>query len=302
MPSNSCPGPILPGSPLSALPDVGPARPVHVQVASGERFDFGANWRRFLRVVDERRIGDAERSLQDLLEVRTLAGKRFLDVGCGSGLFSAAARRLGAVVHSFDYDPQSVACTLEMRRRYAPHDPAWIVEQASVLDREYLARLGRFDVIYSWGVVHHTGAMWSGLANLAELVEHDGQLCVAIYNDQGGASRRWALIKRTYCRSPRPVRWGLIAGVAAFWAVRGALIRLIRRQNPFPSLFFWSMDDSRGMSGRHDLTDWVGGYPFEVAKPEAIFAFYRHRGFMLTALITAGSGHGCNQYVFKKMD
>ena len=79
------------------------------------RFSFGANWERFLTVLDENRIMEAERSLRQMLQVEQLEGKRFLDIGSGSGLFSLSARRLGAVVHSFDYDPQSVACTSELR-------------------------------------------------------------------------------------------------------------------------------------------------------------------------------------------
>jgi 2-polyprenyl-6-hydroxyphenyl methylase/3-demethylubiquinone-9 3-methyltransferase len=71
-----------------------------------------------------------------------------------------AARRLGATVHSFDYDPQSVACTAELKRRYFPEDGAWRVEEASVLDQDYLRRLGQFEVVYSWGVLHHTGVLW----------------------------------------------------------------------------------------------------------------------------------------------
>lgn len=111
------------------------------------RFAFGANWSRFLSLLNEQRIAEAEQSLRELLGVADLRGKRFLDIGSGSGLFSLAARRLGAEVHSFDYDPQSVACTQELRRRYYPDDPTWRVEQGSVLDSDYLAQLGQFDVV-----------------------------------------------------------------------------------------------------------------------------------------------------------
>src|SRR2546426_1571009 len=135
------------------------------EILGGGRFAFGENWARFLALLDDQRIRDAEESLQSKLEVENLAGKSFLDIGSGSGLFSLAARRLGARVHSFDYDPQSVACTAELRRRYFPGDERWTIEGASVLDAAYLASLGPFDVVYSWGVLHHTGHMWQALEN-----------------------------------------------------------------------------------------------------------------------------------------
>src|SRR5499426_3036453 len=121
------------------------------EVARGERFEFGENWRRFLEGLRDRQIVTAESSLKRMLEIDSLAGLSFLDIGSGSGLFSLAARRLGARVVSFDYDPQSVACAVELRQRYFPGDPQWVVEEGSALDADYLGRLGHFDIVYSWG-------------------------------------------------------------------------------------------------------------------------------------------------------
>ncbi|MDP1532659.1 MAG: 50S ribosomal protein L11 methyltransferase, partial [Rubrivivax sp.] len=115
------------------------------EVRQHQRFEFGANWARFLELLDEARIVDAERSLQRMLALSSLAGKRFLDAGSGSGLFSLAALRLGARVHSFDFDPQSVACTAELKRRYASDRADWVVEHASVLDQQYMRALPCFD-------------------------------------------------------------------------------------------------------------------------------------------------------------
>ena len=116
-----------------------------IEIQQGERFGFGANWTRFLAVLNDERIEEAKSSLKRMLNVESLDGKTFLDAGSGSGLFSLAARLLGAKVHSFDYDPQSVACTAELKRRYFPDD-GWVVESGSVLDKGYLSRLGQFDV------------------------------------------------------------------------------------------------------------------------------------------------------------
>jgi len=197
-------------------------------------------------------VAAAEASLKQMLEVADLAGKRFLDIGCGSGLFSLAARRLGALVHSFDYDPQSVACTGELKRRYFPDDVLWTIEEGSVLDQSYLASLGQFDVVYSWGVLHHTGQMWQALDAVAPLVAEDGKLFIAIYNDRGGASRRWAAVKRFYNRSPRPVRTLLVLAIGAYFEMRAALSRLARLQNPLP-FKRQKAGRVRGMSGWHDL-------------------------------------------------
>src|SRR3954471_13185049 len=145
------------------------------EVDRGERFEFGKNWQAFLDVLDDERIAEAERSLQQMLGVDSLSGRSFLDAGSGSGLFSLAARRLGAdPVRSFDFDPSSVACTRELRRRFFPDDADWTVEEASVLDDDFVRSLGRWDVVYSWGVLHHTGAMWRALDLAQSAVGADG--------------------------------------------------------------------------------------------------------------------------------
>jgi 2-polyprenyl-6-hydroxyphenyl methylase/3-demethylubiquinone-9 3-methyltransferase len=268
--------------------------PTHtVEVARGERFEFGENWRRFLKHLTPERIATAEQSLRTMLDVPDLEGRTLLDIGSGSGLFSLAARRLGARVFSFDYDPQSVACALELRRRYFDGDPDWRVEEGSALDREYIASLGQFDVVYSWGVLHHTGEMWKALENVSALVRPGGFLFIALYNNQGGPSRRWTAIKRAYNRFPL-FRGTLL--VLSFLRLHGTgLIRGLLRGRPFQ---IFEMDESRGMSLWRDLIDWVGGYPFEVADPGQVFEFFKKRGFHLTRLKTT-HGLGCNEFVFR---
>ena len=261
-------------------------------------FRFGENWAKFLAVLDEERIELAGRSLLQMLEVPDLTGRTFLDIGSGSGLFSLAARRLGAVVHSFDSDPQSVACTRELKNRYLPGDEHWQIESGSVLDRGYLQRLGRWDVVYAWGVLHHTGAMWQALENVAGLVQPAGKLYLAIYNDQGRGSRWWLRVKQAYNALPRGLRW-LVLGPAVVRLWGPTMLRDACQGRPFHTWRNYAANSRRGMSAWRDVVDWVGGLPFEVAKPEEILSFYRDRGLVLRNLTTCGGGHGCNEFVFQ---
>jgi SAM-dependent methyltransferase len=271
-----------------------------LEVGSGARFKFGENWARFLELLDDGRIARAEESLKAMLEVESLAGRSFLDIGSGSGLFSLAARRLGARVHSFDFDPQSVACTRELRRRFFDEDLTWTIDEASALDEDYVRALGLFDVVYSWGVLHHTGQMWRALENARLPVAAGGKLFVAIYNDTGSQAARWKWIKRKYNELPRPLRLPFTLAVIAPEGAKDAA-RALLKGRPGEFVRSWTRyDENRGMSRWHDIVDWVGGYPYEVATPEEIFDFYRARGFTLTRMKAGRVGLGCNEFVFAK--
>src|SRR5204863_6251832 len=127
---------------------------------------------------------------------------------------------------------------------------------------------GKFDIVYSWGVLHHTGAMWQALGNVAGLVAEGGTLFIAIYNDQGKYSRRWTRVKKFYNRSSKPIRHLTVLAVCVLLWWRSWLKDLLRLR-PFES---WKLAGrTRGMSAWWDTVDWVGGFPFEVAKPEEIF-------------------------------
>ena len=157
-----------------------------LEIDGKESFGFGANWKRYLNLLDERRIGEAMASLQHFLDVKD-NDKSFLEIGSGSGLFSLAARRLGARVHSLDYGSNSVACTEGLRQRFHPTDPLWTTTIGSVLESDTLLSIGTYDIVYSWGVLHHTGKQWLAADNGAARVAPGGKLFIALYNQVGVA-------------------------------------------------------------------------------------------------------------------
>jgi 2-polyprenyl-6-hydroxyphenyl methylase/3-demethylubiquinone-9 3-methyltransferase len=259
------------------------------------RFAFGKNWAAFLERVDESTISRAVQSLMEMLEISDLSGKSFLDIGSGSGLFSLAAHRLGASVVSVDLDTDSVLCTEELRRRFGSSN-RWSICSGSALDREMLQGLGLFDVVYSWGVLHHTGKMWDALQNAGDCVASGGTFFIAIYNDQGRTSRCWSAIKRLYNRLPSALRflvlWPALLRIWGPTTVRDLLRGHVGQTwREYPQA-------NRGMSAWRDVVDWVGGYPFEVAKPNEITEFFAERNFQLKMARTCGRGRGCNEFVF----
>lgn len=259
------------------------------------RFAFGKNWRSFLSLLDEDRIEEACRSLRESLQRETLQGVRMLDIGSGSGLFSLAAHRMGAEVVAFDYDPDSVACTSELRSRFAPESERWQVLQGSVLDPAFMGQLGQFDLVYSWGVLHHTGEMWRAVDLAAERVRPGGTLLIALYNDQGWRSRLWWRIKRVYC-SGAPGR--ALVGAVFYPLFFLYALALDARNLAAPGTHMREYRRQRGMSIFHDWRDWLGGFPFEVASPAAVAKRLGQDFTLARQKLTRG--WGCSEFVLMR--
>ena len=202
-------------------------------------------------------------------------------------------------MRSFDYDPRSVACARELRRRYFAGDGRWSVEEGSVLDESYVASLGSYDVVYSWGVLHHTGQMWRALGNVTQLVREAGYLFIAIYNDMGEESVAWRRRKKRYCSLPGALRAPYAAVSMLPYEFKDAA-RAILSGRPQEYIRSWThYAGHRGMSRWRDIVDWVGGYPYEVASVDEVLKFCQARGFSAVRIERTG-GLGCNEFVLRR--
>jgi SAM-dependent methyltransferase len=271
-----------------------------LNLSSNPRFSFGKNWAKFLSRLDEDKILEAEVSLKEKLGYLNLQNKTFLDIGCGSGLFSLAAYRLGATVYSFDYDEDAVNCAAYLKNKYAPQSSRWDIGQGSILDPIFLEKYAEMDVVYAWGVLHHTGRLYDSFPHVLKLAKKGGTIFISIYNDQGSTSLRWKSIKEKYNKSGYPTKFFILLYTFYRCWTKSLAFSFLTTGNPFKSWIAYGKNN-RGMSAWHDLLDWAGGYPFEVAKPEDVFDFFRSMGCELQKLKTCG-GIGCNEFVFLKKE
>lgn len=255
-----------------------------------QRFAFGRNWASFSASIDAARIDAATAALAKLIAPQRIAGSDFLDIGCGSGLSMLAALRLGArKVVGIDLDPVSVETATALLSREAPDD-AWMVRERDALDLDP-SEDGQFDIVYSWGTLHHTGAMWRAIDRAASVVRPGGILALAIYR-KTALCGAWKIEKRFYAS----------AGPATQSAIRSAYIGALAFKEAVQGRRF---DVERGMDRAHDLHDWLGGYPYESAEPKQVIDVLERLGFDADH-IDKGSprlglfGTGCHEYLAVK--
>ncbi|MCI0540997.1 MAG: class I SAM-dependent methyltransferase [Verrucomicrobiales bacterium] len=261
-------------------------------------FSFGKNWQAFLnQCMSAEREQAARASLQEFLEVPDLRNRSFLDIGCGSGLFSLAAHKLGASrIVSVDKDPFAVACT-ERLRESAGRPGGWSVMEGSVLDDDFMARLEPADIVYAWGSLHHTGEMWKAIRNAGNRVRPGGAFYLAIYNRSFGrqSSEHWLKVKERYNRagnfSKRLMEWQFV--------LRNAVLpNLVRGKNPLREI---RQRARRGMDFWVDVRDWLGGLPYEYASVDEVFRFCSHELGMQLDNIRSTHTTGCNEFLFRKL-
>jgi 2-polyprenyl-6-hydroxyphenyl methylase/3-demethylubiquinone-9 3-methyltransferase len=270
------------------------------ELAVENHFEFGKNWQSFARLLDDRRIQEAVSGLERLFPDGELKDKHFLDIGSGSGLSTLAAARLGvAAIEAIDIDPNSVSTTRAVLEVHAGNC-RWSAGTASVFDLDP-AETGRYDVVHSWGVLHHTGDMWRAVRIAASLVKPGGLLAVALYRKTVSCPF-WKAEKKFYAHAPRAVR----AAIRTVYASGYFLDLLLRKRcTPWRHIREYRR---RGMDWWHDLHDWLGGYPYESAAPEEVRSFLRQLGFTMVREFVEPNGawglwgSGCDEFVARRTD
>ena len=271
------------------------------EVKKGDRFRFGQNWKSFVKeTLDESTICGAIESTQLALKNAGISFENFnvIDIGCGSGLFSLVALRLGAKhVTCFDYDPDSVNCTKELLESQQISKDKFTCIEGSVLDEEFLNSLGKFDLVYSWGVLHHTGNLNKAIKNASFLVDNGGYIFVALYQ-KTFLDYFWKIEKKIYSSSHRSIQ----SILSYLWITKTKISFAIK------GLSFKNMVQSykskRGMNYYKNVHDWLGGYPYEAIASVKCISLFNSLGFDKSYTFLPGKywsiSSGCNEYIFRK--
>lgn len=161
----------------------------------------------------------------------------------------------------------------------------------SILDSVFVEQLGTFDIVLSWGVLHHTGDLWTAVQNAASVVGPGGLLWIALYR-KGRKSAASLRLKRRYNRTPNILKPAFRAAYLAPKVAKMVLTRDLSRIRRY--------HEERGMSYWRDVEDWLGGLPYEVASPDEVHAAVRPLGFVLERM-QVGEGDGGNDvYLYSR--
>jgi len=250
-----------------------------------KKFSFGDNWLSYSHGITEEVVHQATDAIVHLLDGASVQGKTVIDVGCGSGLSTLAFLRVGASqVYAIDNDAECVRLTQQLVRR-EPCGGRASVLRLSVLDPNLSHQLPQADVVYAWGSLHHTGAMWQALAQAASLVAPDGFLAIALYN-RHWTSFLWRGIKIAYNHAP-------------VWVQKAAVLSYFLLGRTYNHLAHRTIVTRRGMDVIHDIRDWLGGYPYEYASPQEVQAFAHTQSWDVVKVVPCQGMTGCNEFVFR---
>jgi SAM-dependent methyltransferase len=115
---------------------------------------------------------------------REISGRPVLDGGCGNGRWAYGFERLGCEIHGFDASPNGI--------EYARQHVKGRFDVANILDGESLLRLytkNSFDIVWCWGVLHHTGDPERAFQNIAQFVKPGGTMHIYVYGKKSISNR-----------------------------------------------------------------------------------------------------------------
>ena len=266
----------------------------NAEVPLHNRFGFGKNWTKFINhYFSEERVESSINRFTDFTAIDNLSFLNFIDVGCGSGLHSLAALRLGAQrVTSFDIDPKAVAISKKLKVMEGnPFN--WEINQGSILDSKFVSSLGNYDFVYSWGVLHHTGEVWKAIQNTCSLVKTDGYLYLALYSLNVQMNPEyWLRTKQKYVNSSKFMKV-VMEQKYLLEHVHGSSLR-----NFFKGKFRPEVGRMRGMELMTDVRDWLGGWPMEFVLDEEVEKAVSKLGFVLK---NVKKGEACTEFLFTKL-
>ena len=260
------------------------------------RFSFGANWTSFNFISGPQQLEYSKLHLENLIGTKSIANVKIIDIGSGSGLHAQSFLELGAkFVKCIDIDRESVQTTIDRLNAYSAD--TWSVEIADILDIEVVER-EKYDVVFSWGVLHHTGNLFLALQNASNFCKPGGLLVLAIYR-KTWLCNFWKLEKRLYNNCPLFFRRIIDLAFASLILIAKWIL------GTSPRTHIQEYSKRRGMDFMTDIRDWLGGFPYESANPKQIENILADKGFfLLHSNIRKRQigffGSGCNEYVFQR--
>ena len=261
------------------------------------RFGFGRNWEDFIRRnFSEERVEISRKHLLGFLELPDLRGHSFLDIGCGSGIHSLAAFRSGAdTIFGFDYDRNSVNAS-RLCHEFAGGPESWSITQGSVLDEAFIeSQVPKASLVYSWGVLHHTGDVWRAIRNAAGRVAPGGLFYIALYSydaDWQPSAEFWLDVKKQYNRAGWFGKQKMLAWYIWRFMIAGDYKNVRKTWQRFKE-----HKNNRGMSLLVDIRDWLGGGPMEYVKDAEVARVCGELGLVP---VRTKTGEACHEYLFRR--